>query len=97
MEWPQVQGGINSPLPFIISCCGHAVRSMMRSDIPNTSGLFRPMNVIAPEASILNSIMPAASSMRGIVGFKDYPTLFLELNPKFFQTEYQLLVKVVIH
>ena len=73
---PQVQGGINSPLPFTISCCGYAVRSMMRLDIPNTSGLFRPMKVIAPEASILNPIMPAASSMRGVVGFRLSDALF---------------------
>ena len=28
------------------------------------------MKVIAPEASILNPVMPAASSMRGVVGFR---------------------------
>ena len=68
---PQVQGGINSPLPFTFSCCGYAVRSVMQADIPNTSGLFRPLHVIAPEGSILNPVMPAACSMRGIVGFRD--------------------------
>lgn len=67
---PQVRGGINCPLPFTIACCGYAVRSIMRADIPNTSGLFRPIRVIAPEASILNPVMPAASSMRGVVGFR---------------------------
>lgn len=72
----QVRGGINSPLPFTISCCGYAVRSIMRTDIPNTSGLFRPIRVIAPEGSILNPVMPAASSMRGVVGFRLSDTLF---------------------
>ncbi len=72
----QVKGGINSPFPFTISCCGYAVRSMMRVDIPNTSGFFRPMEVIAPEGSILNPVMPAASSMRGVVGFRLSDALF---------------------
>ena len=73
---PQVRGGINSPLPFTVSCCGYAVRSVMRADIPNTSGLFRPIQVIAEEGSILNPVMPAASGMRGIVGFRLSDALF---------------------
>jgi N-methylhydantoinase B len=73
---PQVRGGINCPLPFTISCCGYAIRSAMRTDIPNTSGLFRPIRVIAPEGSILNPVMPAASSMRGVVGFRLADALF---------------------
>src|SRR5207244_3311764 len=72
----QVRGGINCPLPFTISCCGYAVRSIMQADIPNTSGLFRPIKVIAPEASIVNPVMPAASGMRGVVGFRLSDALF---------------------
>ena len=71
-----MKGGINSPFPFTVSCCGYAVRSMMRADIPNTSGFFRPLEVIAPEGSILNPVMPAASSMRGVVGFRLSDALF---------------------
>ena len=73
---PQVKGGINSPYAFTISCCGYAVRSIMQADIPNTSGLFRPIKIIAPEASILNPVMPAASGMRGVVGFRLADALF---------------------
>ena len=72
----QVRGGINCPLPFTISCCGYAVRSIIQGDIPNTSGLFRPIEVIAPEASIVNPVMPAASGMRGVVGFRLSDALF---------------------
>jgi N-methylhydantoinase B len=72
----QVRGGINCPLPFTISCCGYAVRSIMQADIPNTSGLFRPIKVIAPEGSIVNPVMPAASGMRGVVGFRLSDALF---------------------
>jgi N-methylhydantoinase B len=77
---PQVRGGINCPLPFTISCSGYAVRSIIRADIPNTSGLFRPVRVIAPEGTILNPVMPGASSMRGIVGFRLVDTLLGALS-----------------
>ena len=73
---PQVRGAINSPISFTISCCGYAVRSSMQADIPNTYGIFRPIEVIAPEGSIVNPVMPAASSMRGVVGFRLSDALF---------------------
>ena len=73
---PQVKGAINSPISFTISCCGYAVRSSMQADIPDTYGLFRPIEVIAPEGSIVNPVMPAASSMRGVVGFRLSDALF---------------------
>ena len=73
---PQVRGAINCPLPFTVSCCGYAVRSIMQTDIPNTSGTFRPLRVIAPEGSILNHVMPAASTARGVVGFRLCDALF---------------------
>ncbi len=73
---PQVNGSINSPLPFTVSCSGYAVRSIIQEDIPNTSGIFRPIRVIAPEGSILNPVMPAASGMRGVTGFRLCDALF---------------------
>jgi N-methylhydantoinase B len=72
---PQVRGGINSPWAYTVSCCTYAVRSVMQGDIPNTSGLLRPVKVIAEEGSIVNPRMPAASGMRGIVGFRLADTL----------------------
>ncbi len=67
---PQVRGAINSPLPFTISATAYAIRSVMQGEIPHTSGLFRAIEVIAPEASIVNPVMPAASNMRGVTGFR---------------------------
>jgi N-methylhydantoinase B len=72
---PQVRGGINSPWAYTVSCCTYAIRSVMRGDIPNTSGLLRPIKVIAAEGLIVNPLMPAASGMRGIVGFRLADTL----------------------
>ena len=67
---PQVRGALNSPLPFTVSAVGYAVRSVMQGDIPHTSGLFRPIEVVVPERSIVNPVMPAASNMRGVTGFR---------------------------
>jgi N-methylhydantoinase B len=67
---PQVRGALNSPLPFTKSAVGYAVRSVMQADIPHTSGLFRAIEIKAPLRSILNPVMPAASAMRGVTGFR---------------------------
>lgn len=67
---PQVRGALNSPLPFTKSATAYAIRSVMQSDIPHTAGIFRAIEIKAPLGSILNLVMPAASSMRGVTGFR---------------------------
>jgi N-methylhydantoinase B len=71
----QVRGALNSPLPFTKSATAYAVRSVMQSDIFHTSGIFRAIEIKAPVGSILNPVMPAASSMRGVTGFRLVDTL----------------------
>jgi N-methylhydantoinase B len=66
----QVRGALNSPLPFSKSATAYAIRSVMQSDIPHTAGIFRAIEIKAPLGSILNPVMPAASSMRGVTGFR---------------------------
>ena len=46
------------------------VRSVLQEDVPNTAGIFKPIRVQAPEGTVVNAVMPAASSMRGITGFR---------------------------
>jgi N-methylhydantoinase B len=66
----QVRGALNSPLPFTKSAVAYAIRSVLQADIPHTSGLFRAIEVKAPLGSIVNPVIPAASSMRGVTGFR---------------------------
>ena len=73
---PQVRGALNNTLSFTVSVVAMCVRSVLREDIPNTSGMFKPLDVIAPEGTIVNAVMPAASSMRGITGFRLMDTVF---------------------
>ena len=67
---PQVRGAINNTLSFTASVVALCVRSALKEDIPNTAGMFRPLEIIAPPGTVVNGVMPAASSMRGITGFR---------------------------
>jgi N-methylhydantoinase B/oxoprolinase/acetone carboxylase alpha subunit len=66
----QVPGAINCTFSFTAAVVAMCTRQMIREDVPNTAGLFRPLKIIAPAGSLLNCVMPAASSMRGITGFR---------------------------
>ena len=72
----QVRGAINNTLSFTASVVALCVRSVLREDIPNTAGIFKPLKIIAPAGTVVNGVMPAASSMRGITGFRLVDTIF---------------------
>ena len=67
---PQVRSALNSTLSMTGSCVAFAVRSMMREQVPNCAGMFRPLTIVAPSGTVLNAEMPAASSMRGVTAFR---------------------------
>ena len=46
---PQVKAALNSTLSFTKSCTYLSVRSVLRQDVPNNAGVFRCIDVIAPE------------------------------------------------
>ena len=73
---PQVPGAINNTLSFSSSVVWLCVRSVLQEEVPNTAGIFRPIQVIAPPGTVVNGQMPAASSMRGITGFRLADTVF---------------------
>ena len=67
---PQVRGAINNTLSFTASVVALCVRAALKEEIPNTAGMFKPLEIIAPPGTVVNGVMPAASSMRGITGFR---------------------------
>jgi len=73
---PQVRGALNCTLGFAASGVGMCVRAVMREQIPNNSGMFRPIRVTAPVGTVVNVQMPGASSMRGITGFRVIDAVF---------------------
>ena len=66
----QVRAGINSPLPFSKAGVFGAIRLVLDPNIPNSVGLNRLVEVIAPEGTVVNPVLPAACGARGITGFR---------------------------
>ena len=57
---PQVQGAINAVEAITYSACFYVFRCLLREDVPATSGLMRPIRVIAPVGTVVNAKPPAA-------------------------------------
>jgi N-methylhydantoinase B len=56
----QHAGNLNCPVAVTRSACYFAIRVLTDPDIPPSAGAYRPVDVIAPEGSILNARSPAA-------------------------------------
>ena len=57
---PQVQGAINAVEAITYSACFYVFRCLLREDVPATSGLMRPIRVIAPLGTVVNAKPPSA-------------------------------------
>src|SRR5258707_733205 len=57
---PQVQGAINAVEAITYSACFYVFRCLLHEDVPATSGLMRPIRVIAPSGTVVNAKPPAA-------------------------------------
>jgi N-methylhydantoinase B len=56
----QVQGAINAVDAITVSACFYVFRCLLREDVPATTGLIRPIEIIAPEGTVVNARPPAA-------------------------------------
>jgi N-methylhydantoinase B len=56
----QVQGAVNAVEAITYSACFYVFRCLLREDVPATSGLMRPIRVIAPPGTVVNARPPAA-------------------------------------
>ena len=57
---PQVEGSINAVEAITYSACFYVFRCLLTEDVPATSGLMRPVRVIAPSGTVVNARPPAA-------------------------------------
>jgi N-methylhydantoinase B len=57
---PQVEGSINAVEAITYSACFYVFRCLLAEDVPATAGLMRPIQVIAPEGTVVNARPPAA-------------------------------------
>lgn len=57
---PQVEGGINAVEAITYSACFYVFRCLLSEEVPATTGLMRPINLVAPEGTLVNARPPAA-------------------------------------
>jgi N-methylhydantoinase B len=57
---PQVEGSVNAVAAITYSACFYVFRCLLAEDVPATAGLMRPIEVIAPEGTVVNARPPAA-------------------------------------
>ncbi len=60
----QIASGKNVPLPHTLATVYFVLKMFVDPQVPINEGLFRTVKVIAPEASIVNPVAPAAVSSR---------------------------------
>src|ERR1700722_2010729 len=57
---PQVEGSVNAVAAITYSACFYVFRCLLQEDVPAAAGLMRPIEVIAPEGTVVNARPPAA-------------------------------------
>ena len=67
---PMVRGSLNSTRSFVMACVYQAIRCALTVEVPNTAGAFRPITVLTKPGTVAEVVMPGASSMRGVTGFR---------------------------
>ncbi|MGE0876804.1 MAG: hydantoinase B/oxoprolinase family protein [Burkholderiales bacterium] len=72
---PQVKAAINSTLSFTKSLTYLSVRCALKGDVPNNAGVFRCIDVKAPEGSVLNPLPPAAVAARALTGYRVFDAM----------------------
>ena len=56
----QVRGNVNCPLPVTVAAAFYVLRCLLPDHTPACAGIFRPVEVLATEGSLLNARRPAA-------------------------------------
>ena len=59
---PQVPGPVNAVEPVTRAACAYALRCVLGAGWPVNAGAFRPLEVVAPEGTVVNARPPAAVS-----------------------------------
>ncbi|HEY2218878.1 MAG TPA: hydantoinase B/oxoprolinase family protein [Gaiellaceae bacterium] len=67
---PMVRGSLNCTPSFAEASVYHTVMAAASVDIPRTAGATRPITVVTRPGTVTHVVMPGASSMRGIAGYR---------------------------
>jgi N-methylhydantoinase B len=72
---PMVRGSLNCTPSFVEAAVYHTVMAASAIDIPRTGGALRPITVITKPGTVVHVVMPGASSMRGVAGYRISDTM----------------------
>ena len=72
-------GGINCTMNYTAAHTVYALKSILTPEIPSNAGCFKPIEVTAPDGSILNCRYPASVNMRTHTGWYCAPAIFAAL------------------
>jgi N-methylhydantoinase B len=72
---PMVRGSLNCTPSFVEAAVYHTVMAASSIDIPRTGGALRPISVITKPGTVVHVVMPGASSMRGVAGYRISDTM----------------------
>lgn len=61
---PQVKGNINISWSGLQATVAYTLKCLIDPNVPSNEGFYRPIQIIAPEGTIVNSAFPAASAGR---------------------------------
>ena len=67
---PMVRGSLNCTPSFVEAAVFHCVMAASAIDIPQTGGALRPITVVTKPGTVVHVVMPNASSMRGVAGYR---------------------------
>jgi 5-oxoprolinase (ATP-hydrolysing)/N-methylhydantoinase A len=67
---PMVRGALNSTPSFAEASTYHTVMAASATVIPRTGGATRPITVITKPGTVMHVLLPGASSMRGLTGYR---------------------------
>lgn len=73
--------GVNVVLNYTRAYTSFAVKAALAPEVPHNAGSFRPVEVTAPEGSVLNCVDPAPVASRHLVGHFLPSLLFEALRP----------------
>jgi N-methylhydantoinase B len=67
---PMVRGALNCTPSFAEASVYHTVMAASAAEIPRTAGALRPITVLTRPGTVTHVVLPGASSMRGITGYR---------------------------
>ena len=73
---PQVRGNLNVTLAGLQACCLYAMKVLVDPECPQNHGMLAPMEIHAPEGTIVNAAFPAASAARAQTGQRIVDAIF---------------------